>query len=173
MHSSIIRYLAMLSVLVLSASAMSAELPRASGRALLTISGQIEHSNERAAHEPVAMFDRELLAGLGATVVETSTDWTDGVKRFEGPLVRDVLDRVGASGSVVMAIAINDYEVEISTSDFQRYPVILAMTMNDKPLSRRDKGPLWIVYPRDDHPELATPEVNARWVWQLKALTVR
>ena len=73
----------------------------------------------------------------------------------------------------VLVLSASAMSAEIPTSDFQRYPVILAMTMNGKPLSRRDKGPLWIVYPRDDHPELATPEVNARWVWQLKALTVR
>jgi hypothetical protein len=34
-------------------------------------------------------------------------------------------------------------------------------------------GPIWIVYPRDDFPELQLETVNARWVWQLTEIEVR
>jgi len=47
------------------------------------------------------------------------------------------------------------------------------MTMDGEPLSVRDKGPIWIVYPRDEFPELATPEVNSRWIWQLVTLDLQ
>jgi hypothetical protein len=40
-------------------------------------------------------------------------------------------------------------------------------------LSRRDMGPIWIVYPRDEFPELQLETVNARWIWQLTELEVR
>jgi hypothetical protein len=31
---------------------------------------------------------------------------------------------------------------------------------------------LWIVYPRDEFPELQQPEFNDRWAWQLRALEI-
>jgi hypothetical protein len=95
------------------------------------------------------------------------------VSAFEGPLLCDLLERLGADGTVLRAKALNDYAVDIPAEDCERYPVILALTRDGKDLSRRDMGPIWIVYPRDDHPELQLETINARWVWQLTELEVR
>ena len=51
-------------------------------------------------------------------------------------------------------IAANDYFVDIPTQDFRDYDAILAMEADGKQLSRRDKGPLWLMYPISDHAEL-------------------
>ena len=40
-------------------------------------------------------------------------------------------------------------------------------------LTPRDKGPVWIVYPRDNHGVLADIRYDMRWVWQLVALHVQ
>ena len=56
--------------------------------------------------------------------------------------------------------------------DFTDYPVVLAMSMDGTPLTLRTKGPLWIVYPRDQYTELQSPEMNSRWIWQLRALEI-
>ena len=40
-------------------------------------------------------------------------------------------------------------------------------------LTTRDKGPVWIVFPRDDYPLLDDPRVDLLWVWQLDAIEVR
>lgn len=92
---------------------------------------------------------------------------------FKGVLARTALERVGAKGSVVMASALNDYTVEIPIEDFLNYDVLLATEMNGEEMLVRDKGPIWIVYPRDDFPELQLETINARWVWQLTELEVR
>ena len=57
-------------------------------------------------------------------------------------------------------------------SDFADYPVLFALKMDGRDLTVRDRGPIWIVYPRDDFSELRNERVNARWVWQLNGLTV-
>jgi len=44
--------------------------------------------------------------------------------------------------------------------------------MNGQALRIRDKGPIWIVYPRDDYPELAVDAMDQRWIWQVKELHV-
>ncbi len=149
------------------------DLPMPQGRVLLEIHGKFSNGNVTGQETAVAIFDRPMLEDLGRHRIETSTDWTDGVQLFEGPLMRDLLDRIGASGTTITATAANDYSVEIPVSDFLRYPVILAFEMNGKRLTLRDKGPIWIVYPRDDHPELNDPLINGRWIWQLKHIEIR
>ena len=37
----------------------------------------------------------------------------------------------------------------------------------------RDKGPLWIIYPYEKYPELATAETREKWIWQLSTIVVR
>lgn len=105
--------------------------------------------------------------------IVTSTSVTDGPQTFEGFLIRDLLQYYEADGEVVVARAHNDYQIEIPISDFERFDVIGALSMDGVPLSLRDKGPIWIVYPRDDHPELQDIRYDTRWVWQLVSLHVQ
>ena len=67
----------------------------------------------------------------------------------------------------VRFIAANDYFVEIPTEDFRRYDVILAMEADGAPLARRDKGPIWLMYPISDHEELGDPIYIHRLIWQV------
>lgn len=159
--------------LLLGSNSYSQSLPAATGRILLTVSGAIQHSNAERDGQPIAQFDRALLEQSGIQTLATRSEWTDGVQTFSGPLARAILDTTGAAGTTLVAVALNDYQVNIPLSDVYDYPVILATTVEGKLLTRRDKGPLWIIYPRDDYPELANPETNTKWVWQLKELIVK
>jgi hypothetical protein len=149
-------------------AAVAAEpLPQPSGPVILAIGGAIEQTN--AGGE--ARFDRAMLEALGSATIETSTVWTDGVKRFEGVPLRKVLERVGARGTRLHAQALNDYEVVLPVSDLQ-YDPLLAMRMDGRELTVRDRGPLWIVYPRDALPALRNARQDSHWVWQLRRLVV-
>ena len=168
-------FLVTLSALLLGAgppagrSAGAQELGVPEGRVILTISGRIDLTNGKG----VADFDRAMLEAMPFTAIETMTPWTDSVARFEGPLARHLMERVGARGSRVLATAINDYGVDIPMADFERYPVILAMKMNGKVLRTRNKGPLWVIYPWSDRPELRNEVVYGRSIWQIKEMVIR
>ena len=82
-------------------------------------------------------------------------------------------DAVGAAGTSAAAMALNDYSIDIPLADFRDYPVILALKMDGKNMRIRDKGPIWIVYPQDDHPELKTQAYRSRSVWQLRRLEIQ
>ncbi len=123
--------------------------------------------------EAPVSFTRADLEALPQHVIETQTVVTDGVRRFEGPLMRDLLAHVGADGDEIVALALNDYEITIPMADFIDYDVVAALTMDGERLSPRDRGPIWIVYPRDDHPALQDIRYDYRWVWQLASLEVR
>lgn len=105
--------------------------------------------------------------------IVTSTTVTDGQPVFRGVLMRDILDLAEANGDTVMARALNDYVIDIPMDDFHQFDVIAALYMDGIPLTPRDKGPVWIVYPRDDHGVLADIRYDMRWVWQLSALHVQ
>lgn len=160
--------LAALAAIALASQVAADELPQPAGEPLLTISGKIAHANTPDG----AVLDEAMLLAVPSVELRTSTPWTDGVPTFTGVKMSDLLALVGAEGTTVRAIALNDYEVSIPLSDFADFPVVLAYAMNGERLKVRDKGPLWIVYPRDDYADLRREDVNARWVWQLKALVI-
>jgi hypothetical protein len=139
------------------------------GPVILTVSGNIEG----AGAEQVVRLDRVMLEEIGTTKLKTSTAWTTGEAEFEGVLVRDLLDALGAEGTLVVATALNDYVVSIPLRELYDYPVLLALKMNGEYLELRDKGPIWIVYPRDQFSELRNSMVDKKWVWQLSELEVR
>ena len=139
------------------------------GSPILHVSGNIQNTNEQG----VAVLDLAMLERIGVTRIQTSTPWTEGRPVFEGVLMRDLLAELGAEGDSVVAVALNDYRVEIPTSDFTQYPVILAYKMDGKRLRVRDKGPLWIIYPQDDYSELNTKQGHGRWAWQIKDLVIQ
>ena len=148
--------------------ALALESPR--GTPLLTLDGNISITN---ASGGTAVFDAAMFEAMETVEIVTDTPWTDGSIRFEGVRARDVLSAVGAQGSSVHAIAINDYAVDIPVEDFDNYDVILAYLADGERMGIRDKGPLWVIYPWTKHPELRNEVHHARSIWQLKRITVK
>lgn len=97
---------------------------------------------------------------------------TGTVQEVSGPLVRDLLKAAGLEGSKVVAKALDGYEMDIPMSDMTDFDVIAATRVDGKPLSVRDRGPAWIVYPNVDRPDLKDALYEARSVWQVKELIV-
>ena len=117
-------------------------------------------------------FDMAALAHLPQRDIVTATPWYDRPHKFTGPLLRDVLGAANAKGATLKAIALNDYAVEIPLADALKYDVIVARLFDDKPMPRRDKGPLFIIYPFDEQAELHKQLYFTRCAWQLKEIEV-
>lgn len=158
-----------LTAVLMASSARSDLLPRPQGRVILTVSGKIGNTNA----DGTAMFDRAMLEALGVSELTTETVWTEGRVRFEGVLARKLLEAVAARGEIAETRAINDYKVEIPVSDFQQYPVLLALKMNGAYMRVRDKGPIWVIYPWDQYPELNDEQTKQKSIWQLKEIHFR
>ena len=138
------------------------------GRVILTVSGKISATNSG----DTAQFDLEMLRAFPALSFSTTTLWTEGVREFTGVPLAVLLDSLGTSGSTVDAWAINDYLAEFELEELEQDVPIIAYEMDGKPMSRREKGPLWIVYPYDSDSDYRTELVYARSVWQLDRLEV-
>jgi len=130
------------------------------GPVVLTIDGAITQTNRG----PQAQFDMKMLEKLPQHSFSTQTPWYPSA---------DVLAAVGAKGTKITAVALNDYKTEIPADDATRHDVIVARLMNNRPMPIREKGPLFIVYPFDTKAELRSELYYNRAAWQLNALHIR
>ncbi len=144
------------------------ELPQPEGPVVLTISGNISQTNAPG----TARFDLAMLQDLGVTGFETSTIWTEGVSLYEGVLLATLLTHVGAEGSTLHAVALNDYTVNFPLQEVHDDGPILAFRRDGAAMPVRDKGPLWLIYPYDDNPDYRSERIYTRSVWQLDRLRI-
>jgi hypothetical protein len=144
-------------------------LPTPVGSVVLTVTGSIGRTDGSGRVE----LDLATLEGLGLHELTTWTPWTNGEAEFSGVLARHLLSALDARGSEAVGTALNDYESIIPIDDFDRYDVLLATRMNGGLLRIRDKGPIWIIYPWSQYPELDDEVTRRKSVWQLNHLHVR
>ena len=138
------------------------------GRVELRVAGKVGKPNRGAE----AVFDMAMLGALPQRTISAKVPWYPTPRRFTGPLLRDVLAAAGASGSSIRSEAVNDYHADAPFEDSQRFDVVVARLLDDKPMSVREKGLLAIMYPFADHPDIANAVYFDRCTWQLKVLRV-
>ncbi|MBM3223617.1 MAG: oxidoreductase [Candidatus Tectomicrobia bacterium] len=119
-------------------------------------------------------FDIPTLEHLGLVRFTTPTAWSDAPITFEGVLLSRLLEILAVPPDItaLTLTALNDYEVTIPMSDVHAWPVMLALKRDGQYMSVRNKGPLWVVYPRHAFAELQQAKHNAKWIWQVKELVI-
>ena len=118
-------------------------------------------------------FTLAQLLALPQKTVITTTPWTEGSHTYTGVLLRDLLDKQCLQQvSKLNAKALNDYVTTITVTDAYKYDVLLALTQDGKLLTRRNKGPVWVIYPLSQHPELDKPSYHSAMIWQLRTISV-
>lgn len=132
---------------------------------VLTIEGKI------AANGSIDLTMNEI-EEIGVAEITTTTPWHDGAVTFSGVPMADLLNKVGATGTKISVIALNNYHTEIPVSDFEKYGVILATKKDGKYMPVSDKGPLFIIYPFDSDKELKSEIYYSRAAWQVRTITV-
>ncbi|MBZ0057682.1 molybdopterin-dependent oxidoreductase [Leclercia adecarboxylata] len=162
------RLIVMLLSLVVATQVWAGELPKPEGKVLLTLSGNIQNTNA----DGKAVFDIASLEKLGLVSFQTTSPWYNGRTTFTGVPLRKLMEYVGAKGSIVKVIALNDYTTVIPLNDFNKYNVILALKVNGEYMRIRDKGPLFIVYPYDSMPELNSQIFYSRSAWQVSKMNI-
>lgn len=138
------------------------------GPVLLELRGRVSQTNRGGG----ACFDMPMLAALPQTSFSTHTPWYADARRCTGPLLRDVLAAVGAEGTLLHLRALNDYHVTVPWDDAQQTDPIIARLLDGQPMTVRDKGPLFLIYPFDDRPELRNAVHYRRSAWQLRTIEV-
>ena len=150
------------------APSSAAEFRSPEGPVILTIAGT--DATQGGSHE--IRLDAAMLAEMGQTSFVTTTIWTEGPQKFTGVLLKDLMDALGVKAGGLKATAINDYAITIPVSDAVASGPIVAYHLNDAPMSVRERGPLWIVYPYDSNKDYATEVIYSRSIWQLDRIDI-
>ena len=163
------KILATISFCILGSLACAETLPTPQGPVILTVSGNIENTNGLGS----ASFDRAMLEALEQRNTTATTPWFGEPHDFSGPLGAAILDAVGAHGTTLRMVALNDYAAEVPLQDLRDYPVVLATHLDGQVMSVRDKGPLFLIYPFDENPDLFNEVYFGRSVWQIARIEVQ
>jgi hypothetical protein len=111
-----------------------------------------------------AVDDLRAIESIGVT---TSTPWTEGAQSFVGVSGPRFVEAAGITAATVAAVALNDYQVEIPLEVLNDPNLLIAYERNGAPMSVRDKGPFWIVFPYDQMPEYLGDAYISYSIWNL------
>ena len=125
----------------------------------------------------LALTDGDI-AALPWNEIHTKTVWTEGVQHFRGPRLAEVLALSGLAKDDLLKreltmIALNDFRIKLQVEDALEFDPILAREVNGVKMRVRDKGPLWLVFPRDDYRALQNAPRDELWIWQLSQIEVK
>lgn len=114
------------------------------------------------------------LRSMEQRTIRTGNDFVDGIAEFRGPEAFALIDLIGRAGADrVRMTAWNDYSVEFGLEEIERYRPVLALSVNGRQLTMRDRGPVWLMFPVDEHDELQDPSFNNKMIWQLRTIELR
>ncbi|WP_350334308.1 molybdopterin-dependent oxidoreductase [Coralliovum pocilloporae] len=133
---------------------------------ILTISGKTADGTEKH-------YTLKDLETFQRHEVKTHTPWHSGLVHFEGVLLKDLLDDTGITSGDIRVIALNDYSALIPVSDAAAFGPVLAYKLNGTYMRIEDKGPLFMIYPFDDNPDLQVEAYHSRSVWQTRSIEAK
>ncbi|WP_279477902.1 oxidoreductase [Aureimonas sp. SK2] len=140
----------------------------ASETPFLRVSGEIgagEGPGER-------VFDAVSFAALPQTHIRTATPWHQDAVDFSGVSAKNLFTAVERRGANAQLIALNDYMVEASIDEVVAADGLFATHQNGVAMPISDKGPIFLLFPFDDRPELRHQAYYSRAVWQLSEVVV-
>lgn len=111
-------------------------------------------------------YSPEVLEKMGTYKITTKTPWRESPAEFVGVRLVDVLTAHNIdSAASIKVTAENGYAVEIPSSVWKEHSPLIATRVDGKAHSRRNRGPLQIVFPMDEDVSTAESTFEDNWVW--------
>lgn len=137
----------------------------------LLVEGQIGSQQART-------FNWQELNALATTSVKTKephhTSEDSPVLNFRGVAVSKLLDQFEVEPEVEEVTFVTDdgYRATVSMADLRKYPIIIALERNGEKISRSQGGPLYLVFPHQDYPQLQSKYPSPFWAFYITNLVV-
>ncbi len=147
-------------------------IPNPAGDVVLTISGNIGSKNVG----DTLAFDMSTLEKIGLVEYSITDPWLNEAEiMYTGLLMTDLLEiaEVPDSATSVHLTALDDYQVEVSIADINKWPVILATRTDGSYMSIENSGPTRIIFPFDAFPEIDETIYKDLSIWSLKSIEIR
>ncbi len=137
----------------------------------------LEIQGKTAAGKSVRLTMQELDA-LATTHIRTrsphnTSNNPDRIFDFRGVAISKLLDKFGITDSKeVTLVAFDSYRATVSIADLRTYPIVIALERNGMPISRSEGGPLSLVFPYTDYPQLEQKYPDRFWAFYVTNLIV-
>ncbi|GAB4485321.1 MAG: hypothetical protein OHK0010_03930 [Anaerolineales bacterium] len=146
-------------------------IPAPSGEVILTVSGAISAKN----NGDTLQLDMPTLEKFGLVSYDENDPWLSAKNTYSGVLMSDFLKIIGvdSAATTVKFTALDDYVVELSIADLQKWPVLLATQTNGAYMTPENNGPTRIIFPFDQYPEIDQVKYKDLWIWNIKSIEVK
>ncbi len=145
-----------------------AAMPAMAADALFVLSG----TNSKGEMVNVAMT-RPAADEFGLTEIQTKlVSQGEDLHKVKGIAIGGLIKKYDLVGGSLAIEALDGYSIDVPRSVIDSYPAIIGLEIDGRPISVRERGPAWLIYPVSSFKELDSPEFEARSVWQIKAIKV-
>jgi hypothetical protein len=146
-------------------------IPAPSGEVVLTVSGNISARNNGDTLE----LDMATLEKFGLVKYDIDDPWTKTTVNYTGVLLSDFLKMVGAAPTAenIHLIALDDYEVDITVTEAQKWPVMIATRSNGQYMTVAENGPTRIIFPFGRFSDIDVVLYQDLSIWSIKSIEVQ
>lgn len=146
-------------------------IPTPTGEVILTVTGNISAKNNGDMLE----LDMATLEKFGLVKYDIDDPWMKTTVNYSGILLSDFLKMVGASPSAenIHIIALDDYQVDITVTEVQKWPVLLATQSNGAYMSVAENGPARIIFPFGRFSDIDVVLYQDLSIWNIKNIEVQ
>lgn len=138
---------------------------------ILSVYGVIE--SDEGGHQRLDFTLSELQA-LPQAQITTAHPWSVTPQHYNGVDLTALFKLLFANRQIksLNLEGLNGFSVALEWSKVSDFSPVLAWQENDKLMSRRQKGPLWLMLPYDQAPEMQQANFLHYMVWQLRTIRV-
>jgi hypothetical protein len=146
-------------------------IPAPANDVILTVTGGTGVKNSGDA----LVLDMATLEKLGLVEYSVNDPWLNAKNTYTGVLMSDFLKYIGvpSSATQVHMTALDDYQVDISIADIQKWPILLATRVNGEYMNIENNGPTRIIFPYDSFPDIDQVSYKDLWMWNLKSMEIK
>jgi hypothetical protein len=132
---------------------------------------------ETATGKPVQLNWQQIFALANTHIKTTDANYAiqpNQVFDFRGIPVSRLLNEFGSQSNIsdITFLSYDAYQVTVSLKDLLTYPIILAIAKNGKPINRDQGGPIYLVFPYTQYPQLKQKYEETFWAFYVSHIVV-
>lgn len=146
-------------------------IPAPNGEVILTVTGNISTYNNGDTLD----LDMATLEKFGVVKYDIDDPWTKTTVNYSGVLLSDFLKIIGASSSAenIRITALDDYAVDITITEAQKWPVLIATQSNGEYMTVAENGPTRIIFPFGRYSDVDVVLYQDLSIWSIKSIEVK
>ncbi|MEA5580002.1 molybdopterin-dependent oxidoreductase [Nodularia harveyana UHCC-0300] len=87
--------------------------------------------------------------------------------KFTGISVKSLIEKLGTEREIteITFVCYDAYQVTVNIKDILKYPIILAVTKDGKPIPREQGGPIYLIFPYTEYPKIRQKYDEGMWAF--------